>query len=128
VATRVPAGTWRVRVRAATHGGLSEPSAELLVTAAACSTPPDPPRDPWALWTAPAVTLRWSAPSRGAVDHYVIEVGDAAGRFDLGRVVVSGTETSATEHVSTLTRFVRVRARNACGESPTSPAIPIVVY
>jgi hypothetical protein len=128
VANRVPPFTWRVRIRATTHGGISGPSAEVLVTAAACSTPPDPPRDPWALWTAPAVTLRWSAPLRGAVEHYVIEIGSALGHFDLGRLEVPGTQLSVTEQVQPgLTRFVRVRARNACGESQPSAWLPVVV-
>ena len=128
VATRVPTGTWQVRVRSATAGGVSEPSAVISVTTTPCVTPPGPPQAPWALWTAPSVSLRWSPPSTGAVEQYVIEVGRTSGAVDLARLVVPGTRLSHTEPVSSLAAFVRVRARNACGESAPSAEIPIIVY
>ena len=40
VATRVPAGSWQVRVRAATTGGRSEPSDVVSVMTARCAAPP----------------------------------------------------------------------------------------
>jgi hypothetical protein len=42
--------------------------------------------------------------------------------------VVTGARLSVTESVSSLAAFVRIRARNACGESAPSAEIPIVVY
>jgi hypothetical protein len=128
VATRVPAGTWEVRVRSATAGGVSEPSVAITVTTAACMAPPGPPQAPWALWTPPSVSVRWSPPATGAVEEYVIEVGRTSGSVDLGRLVVTGARLSVTESVSSLAAFVRIRARNACGESAPSAEIPIVVY
>jgi hypothetical protein len=128
VATRVPAGSWQVRVRATTAGGVSNPSEAIAVTTAPCAAPPAPPQLPWALWTPPAVTLRWSPPPSGSVEDYVIEVGTASGRSDLGRLVVGGTRVSHTEQVSSLAAFARVRARNACGESAPSVEVPIVLY
>jgi hypothetical protein len=128
VATRVPAGSWQVRVRATTAGGVSQPSDVVTVTTAPCSAPPGAPQLPWGLWTPPAVTLRWSPPSSGSVEDYVIEVGTASGRSDLGRLVVPGTRVAHTEQVSSLAAFARVRARNACGESAPSVEVPIILY
>ena len=128
VTTRVPTGTWQVRVRSATAGGVSEPSAVISVTTAPCVAPPGPPQAAWAVWTPPSVSVRWSPPSTGSVEEYVIEVGSASGRADLGRLVVPSMRVTHTEQVSALAAFVRVRARNACGESAPSAEIPIVVY
>jgi hypothetical protein len=128
VATRVPAGLWQVRVRAATAGGVSEPSDAVSVSTAPCSAPPGAPQQPWAIWTSPTVTLRWAPPVAGSVESYVIEAGSVSGQADLGRFTVPGDRTSITEPVSPLLAFVRVRARNACGESAASLEVPVIVY
>jgi hypothetical protein len=128
VATRVPAGTWDVRVRSATAGGVSEPSAAISVTTAPCMAAPGPPQAPWALWTAPAVSVRWSAPSTGSVEDYVIEVGSASGRADLAQLIVPSVRLTHTEQVSALVAFVRVRARNACGTGVPSGEVAVVIY
>jgi hypothetical protein len=129
VATRVPTGSWQVRVRAVTTGGASNPSDPITVTTAPCLEPPGTPQLPWALWTPPAVTLHWSPPMSGSVEDYVIEVGSAVGRADLGRVVVPSTQLSHTKDVAApAAAYVRVRARNACGESAPSTEVPIVLY
>jgi hypothetical protein len=129
VATRVQGGALNVSVRGATAGGVSEPSEVINVILGPCSTPPGAPQLPWALWTPPAVTLRWSPPLAGSVDDYVIEVGTAIGLADLGRLVVTGDRLSHTQDVAAPTAaFVRVRARNACGESAPSTEVPIVLY
>ncbi len=129
VATRVPAGSWQVRVRAATTGGRSQPSDVVSVMTARCAAPPGAPQLPWALWTPPAVTLGWSPPASGSVEDYVIEVGSAAGLADLGSLVVPGTQLSYTQEISArAATYVRVRARNVCGESAPSAAVPIVLY
>ena len=128
VATRVPTGTWEVRVRSATAGGVSEPSAAISVTTAPCTAPPGPPQAPWALWTRPSVSIRWSAPSTGSVEEYVIEVGSASGRADLGQLIVPSTRVTHMEQVSALVAFVRVRARNACGTGAPSPEVAVVIY
>jgi hypothetical protein len=128
VTTRVPTGTWQVRVRSATAGGVSEPSATVIVSTVPCALPPGPPQAPWALWTPPSVSARWSPPSTGSVEDCVIEVGRTPGAADLVRLVVPGTRLSHTEPVSALAAYVRVRARNACGEGAPSAEIPIVVF
>lgn len=127
VATRVPAGTWAVRVRALTAGGLSGPSDILHVTTAPCSAPPGAPQSLWAVWTPPSVSLTWSPPSSGAAEQYEIEIGTTSGAADLGRLVVPGTRLAHTEGVSMATAFVRLRAYNACGESAPSSEVLIVV-
>jgi hypothetical protein len=129
VATRVQGGALDVSVRAATAGGVSQPSESLNVILGPCSMPPGAPRLPWTLWTPPAVTLRWSPPMSGSVDEYVIEIGSAFGRADLGRLVVPGDRLSHTQDVAApAVAYVRVRARNACGESAPSAEVPIVLY
>jgi hypothetical protein len=128
VATRVPIGTWHIRVRAATAGGVSEPSSVVTAATTPCSAPPAPPLAPWAVWTPPLVSVRWSPSPSGSVEDYVIEVGSVSGGADIGRLVVPGTRLSDTEPVSSLAAFVRVRALNACGQSAPSAEIPIIVY
>jgi hypothetical protein len=140
VATRVPAGSWQVRVRATTAGGVSRPSDVVTVTTAPCTAPPAPPQLPWALWTPPAVTLRWSPPPSGSVDDYVIEVGTASGRSDLGRLVVGAPACRIRSRCrrwrrsrgcARATPAVRARRRLRCRSFSTKqaalPCLPFVL-
>jgi hypothetical protein len=123
-----PIGTWHVRVRAHTAGGTSEPSAPVILTTAACTTPPAAPASVWTVRTALTTTLRWSPPAGHAVRDYIVDVGTALGVADLGQFVVAGEiqEFSGVALSSPVTAIVQVRARNACGISlPSSPvAVP----
>ena len=59
-------------------------------------------------------------PAIGSAEEYVLETG-SMGRSDLARVAISGSETSLTQALPYGARmFVRVRARNACGQSQPS--------
>jgi hypothetical protein len=61
------------------------------------------------------------APAIGSVEEYVLEAGSAMGRSDLARVAISGRQTSLTQALPYGARMlVRVRARNACGQSQPS--------
>jgi hypothetical protein len=123
VAMRAPIGSWALRIRAVTAGGTGPPSAPVTVTTTRCSAPPAAPRQPWVLTTYPWMTLRWSLPSAGSVERYIVEVGSALGRSDLGRLTVAGDRVSLTAPFVTERVFVRLRAVNACGESPASPDV-----
>ena len=70
------------------------------------------------------VTLQWQ-PSSGAVE-YIVEAGSAPGRSDLYRASV-GPQLSLTTSAPPGRYHVRVRARNAHGESPASEEVIISV-
>ncbi|HQZ39565.1 MAG TPA: fibronectin type III domain-containing protein [Vicinamibacterales bacterium] len=126
-ATRVPAGSWQVRVRAETSGGAGAASPIVTLAPAGCAAPPGPPQAPWPLTTFPSFTLRWAVPLAGSVDEYVIEVGSTTGASDIARAVVGGAETAVTvpQVSANALAFARVLARNACGES--APSLEVVV-
>lgn len=125
VISQAPIGSWQVRVRAATAGGAGPASAPVSFATSACTLPPASPQQPWSLWTPPAFTVQWAAPLTGSADEYILEVGSASGISDLGRIVVPGDRLSITEAVESIRAFVRIRARNACGES--APSAEVVV-
>ena len=125
VVTRAPIGSWQVRVRAITAGGSGPSSAPVSFTTSACTLPPAPPQQPWSLWTRPTFTVQWASPLAGSADEYVLEIGSSSGSADLGRIVVPGDRLSVTQAVASIRAFVRVRARNACGES--APSAEVVV-
>jgi hypothetical protein len=136
---RATVGAWRVRVRALTAGGMSEPSAPVDVRTAACTAAPGAPQDAWVIGTPsshrrppappyydPRLTLRWSPPLTGAVHECVVEVGSAMGAADLARFTVDGGVTALSvvgQEYPLHRNFVRVRARNACGEGLPSNSV-----
>jgi len=124
---RVPVGPWRVRVRAATDGGIGPPSAPVTVAPVACTAAPGAPEAPWPLGTYPSFTLRWSAPAVGSVEQYVIDVGSVAGASDIGHVLIGGDQTTVTVPLVSARAFARVRARNACGQSTPSPEVLVAL-
>jgi len=124
-ATRIPAGSWDVRVRAVTETGESPPSNVITVTAAACSARPAAPVGLNAIVTERTVTLRW-APS-GSAEEYIVEAGTTAGAIDIVRFPTASPRPSIDTAAPPAAYFVRVRGRNACGESDPSNEIDIVV-
>lgn len=122
-----PIGTWSVRVRARTAGGLGEPSAPITFTTAACTSAPSQPIDVWAVSTLGTATVRWSPPSGSAVRDYIIEVGSALGASDLAQIVVGGHVRDVTAPVvgGPVAAVAQVRARNACGTGP--PSAPVAI-
>jgi hypothetical protein len=127
-ATRVAAGPWQVRVRAVTGGGASAPTDPVTIATSQCSAPPEPPRALWTLRTYPAFTLTWAPPATGSVEQYVIEAGSIEGSANLGRVVLGGDQTAITLPTTDPNSpgFARIRARNACGESPATSDVVIL--
>lgn len=127
VASRVPAGEWVVRVRAATDGGLSAPSASVQFATSGCAAPPGPPTDLWALATSSRITLRFGEPATGSAGDYVVEAGTASGLADLGRFLVGGPQTLFEAQAPPGVFYLRVRAQNTCGESAASNEAVLVV-
>lgn len=127
VIPEAPIGTWSVRVRARTAGGLGEPSAPITFTTAACTSAPGQPVGVWAVSTLAMATVRWSPPGNAAVRDYVIDVGTALGVTDLAQIVVGGhrRDVSAPIVGGPVAAVVQVRARNACGLGP--PSAPVAV-
>jgi hypothetical protein len=126
-ASRVPPGTWQVRVRAFTDGGASDPSNAVNVTSTPCSTAPGAPSALRVMPVAGIVTLRWNAPASGGVEQYIVE-GTMTASFDPAvRLVVDGSQRVFESPVPSGIYHARVRARNACGESaPTNEVIAYV--
>ena len=108
---------------------------------APCTAPPRPPdgvtatvipairgATPGAPPSTPAIlTLMWTASPVGpaaadtAPTVYVIEAGTARGASNVAVVETEGTEVTYSTPMPNGTFYVRVKARNACGTSPSSP-------
>jgi hypothetical protein len=122
-----PPGTWQLRVRAHAAGGSSEPSEIVTVTTTACTAAPAAPSALASLVSANIVTLAWRPPASGDPLEYVVEAGSRDGLTDLTRLIV-GTATASYEIAAPAAVYaVRVRARNACGESAPSNEVVVRV-
>ena len=123
----VPPGTYFVRVRAQNAAGTSGPSPEAQVTVGAC-TAPGVPGTPTAAASDTTVNLAWSAPAAGVTQGYRLIVGSAPG---LANVLVQDYPTTVTaltaSGVPYGTYYVRIAATNACGVSPASNEVTVVV-
>jgi hypothetical protein len=120
VQTSTHAGTYFVRVRAASGPGLSVPSNEVtfvLSPPAACAAPPPPPTGHAVQVANLNVALSWNA-SAGATS-YVLEAGTSSGLANLLNLNV-GTATTLAAAGPRGSFFTRVRAVNACGKSEPS--------
>jgi len=74
------------------------------------------------------VTLTWS-PAAGGVAVYIAQIGSRPGVYNaLSREARNVLEPSLTvRRVPTGTYYVRVFARNRCGDGPPSPETAVVV-
>jgi hypothetical protein len=111
---RIPAGGYRVRVRAVNRSGASPPSESVDVLTSTCTAPPAAPASLQAVVTGGLVSLRWAAPAEGA-DAYVIEAGSEPGLSNRARLVTSGPATTLDVPAPSGPYAVRVRGINACG-------------
>jgi predicted phage tail protein len=124
-ATSVPAGTYFVRVRAASVGGAGPPSNEVTAIVMPCVVPP-PPGNLAASVSGSTVALTWTA-SSGATS-YEIAAGSAPGADDILVSDLGSAATSLTAaNVSANTYFVRLRSKNACGVGPPSNETIVIV-
>jgi predicted phage tail protein len=126
-AWRIPAGAWQLRVRAVTAGGASDPSPPLAITANRCTISPAAPTVLPITEMVRIVTLRWTPGAGPAADSYVVEVGSNSGMRDLATIATSNPNTVLQTTAPAGRYFIRVRARNACGDSAPSNEVVVIV-
>jgi hypothetical protein len=122
LSAQAPPGVYYVRTRGRNACGTGPASPETTVTVGACAPPPSP-APLTSTVSGRQVTLAWFA-AAGAAD-YVIEAGSAAGASNVLVAPLSGT--SVTTQAPPGTYFVRVRARNACGQSAPTNEVVVTV-
>jgi hypothetical protein len=112
----VPFGSYYVRVRARNVLGAGSPSNEIAV-AVACVLP-GAPTNLNVMQAGASVTLTWQSPSGGGAAGYYLLVGSAPGALDL-LVSDLGPATTINATGPPGRYYVRIMARNACGNSAT---------
>jgi predicted phage tail protein len=125
-----PPGTYYLRVVAVNAAGASVASNEaVLVAQPGTCTIPEVPTGVVASAQPGRLTLRWNAPSRGAIPTtYIVQAGTTSGASDRFGVGLPGALTTASGIVARGPYFIRMFATNACGASgpslETSTTIP----
>jgi hypothetical protein len=93
-----------------------------------CAAPPNAPSNFAYTKNGDVVSGSWTAPTGDEVPTtYVIEAGSAPGLNNQGTYVVAATQTTYSRQSPAGSFYVRVFARNACGTSPASNEILVVV-
>jgi 5-hydroxyisourate hydrolase-like protein (transthyretin family) len=117
----VPPGFYFLRVRSRAATQVSLPTTEVMINVGNVPAPPGPPQNFSVSISGSTVTFTWTAPVVGVPTTYVLEAGTATG---LSNIAVFNTGSAATQlvipGVPPGTFFVRLRARNAQGNSPPS--------
>ena len=119
----VPPGTYYVRVRAITPLGASAATPDLAVTmgGVGCTSPPGKPLILFSEADADTVLAAWYAWA-GTPTSFILEAGSAPGLRNLATVPLATTPIPVEFPGSPPGNyFLRVRSKNACGISPTSP-------
>jgi uncharacterized protein (DUF1800 family) len=121
----VPNGTYTFAVRAVNAAGASAPSNSVTLTfpgTATCTSAPLMPTSFFASRARNVVSVSWQPPAGGpAPTRYIVSVGGAAAAaFPTSGLSLSGAAPPGTYSLS-------VRAINACGEGPATPAQTITV-
>jgi hypothetical protein len=121
-----PGGLMFIRVHARNAAGISGPSNEILMDTrnAACSGAPLVPGPLSVTVQGPQAAFSWGA-APGASSH-IAEAGSAPGAANLVRINL-GTQTSIAATAPAGTYYVRVRGQNACGVSPPSNEVVVVI-
>jgi hypothetical protein len=125
-AAGVGAGTYYVRIRSVKPAGTSGPSNEIQLTVGGCSSAPSAPLAFSAQVSGTTVVLAWAA-ATGSPASYVLEAGSSPGASDVLVLDTGGTATTLTAIANAGTYYVRVRAKNACGQSAVSNEVIVVV-
>jgi predicted phage tail protein len=126
-ATGVPFGTYYARVLATNVCGAAPPSKEVTVVVQPCAGPPSAPGTLSAATNGNDVSLLCSAPASGTPGGYRLVVGSQPGLADLLVQDFPGAMTSLAASVAYGTYYTRVLATNACGASPASNEVAVVV-
>ncbi len=129
-ATGVGNGVYYVRVRASNVGGTSAASNEALLFVGAgnagCIAVPGPPGSLVGTAIGTTVILTWSAAS-GSPTSYVVEAGSGPGLANLANSDLGATLSYTAQNVARGTYYVRMRAKNACGEGASSNEVLVRV-
>ncbi len=135
-ASPVADGTYFVRVKSANAAGLSAASDEATLVVG-CTAAPGPPAaaQSQALWDSSGlVHFVWTPPvlppnNSNGHTSYLVEAGLSPGLSNLGVFEVNASETFLHFlRVPEGVYYVRVKARNACGPSPPSNELRVVMY
>jgi hypothetical protein len=93
-----------------------------------CAAPPNAPSGFAIAKSGNTATGSWSAPGgEEAPTTYVVEAGSQPGLNNQGTYVLPATQLSYSREVGAGTFYVRVFARNACGTSPASNEVTLVM-
>ena len=128
-----PPGRYWGRVKAVNAAGASAPSSEWVLDVDATASPcyQQPPLSPQTLVasvSARTVRLLWAQPDTGPVANTQrVVAGSAPGLDDLAIIEVPGPAVSFTTTAPPGTYYVKVFALNACGSSPYSNEVQVVV-
>jgi predicted phage tail protein len=122
--TAAPLGRYYVRVRARSGGVVGGPSNEVVVNVTGACSPPSTPGGLTYSASGSSVQLSWQA-AAGATS-YVVEAGTASGSSNLVASDI-GNVTTLAALAAPGAYYVRVRARSACGSSPPSNEVVVVV-
>jgi hypothetical protein len=128
-----PPGRYWGRVRSVNPAGASAPSSEWILDVDATESPcyEMPPLAPQTLVASVSgrtVNLLWVQPDTGSVaSTQRVVAGAAPGLGDLADIDVPGPATSFTTTAPPGIYYVRVVAVNACGSSPSSNEVRVVV-
>jgi hypothetical protein len=121
----VPPGSYYMRLRSVSAGGVSVPSDELLLVVGpiGCSGPPEPPADLEVTVNGSTVLLTWGeSPTPGVTGYRII-----AGPWPLGlgfSTTVSASTTSLAVPAPNGVFVVRIVALGPCGASvPSNPVV-----
>lgn len=121
-----PAGDYYLRVRGINALGEGQPSNEVFVHTDGALEVPGVPNNLVATVSGNDVLLTWSLPSAGGpVDDYVIDVGRTRTRVDFS--VTSADEQLFAPNAPAGRYYVRVRARNAAGDGPSTSILTVDV-
>jgi hypothetical protein len=121
--SRVPAGTYYVRVRAFDASGVGPPSNEVVVTIA--SAAPGAPTDLMAQVSGTDVSLSWTAPP-GSVWGYRVEAGTSPGGSNVADVMVGPAPLLTATNVPSGAYYVRIRAFNHAGVGEPSNEVRLI--
>jgi hypothetical protein len=118
-----------IRVRATNEAGTGGPSNEIVVSIGNATPPPGAPGGLTATVAGSTVTLTWTAPTTGGPpSNYIVEAGSNSGFRDLANFSTGSTTLAySVSGVPAGTYYVRVRASNSGGTSPSSNEIVIIV-
>ena len=124
--TAVGNGTYYVAVVGRNGYGPGPPSNEVTVQVGPppCTVAPTPPGPLTVTTAGAAVSLKWGASPTAAA--YILDAGSVPGAADVGSFPMSNA-TSVVVGAPLGTYYVRVRATSACGVSPPSNEVTVVV-